>query len=147
MVRFALWPPFGDSLNLSDAELIAAYRDHALDFLERAATAGDPVALLAVHSAYESGSIPTQYGEFPVKRDPVRATAAGTVLLRLADPESRKHIEETLRVLSADIDEAGQTRALNLEREYLKPLARQVPKYNQKLSLSKPGEYSCGSNG
>ncbi|MCC6561923.1 MAG: hypothetical protein IT478_11230 [Xanthomonadales bacterium] len=103
MARFARLPPFGETLNLSQADLIVFHRENALAFLERAAAAGEPTALFELYHAYSRGHIATRYGELPVKRNPVRATAAGLALRRFADAATNQGIDERIAEFATEI--------------------------------------------
>lgn len=128
MARFALAPPFGEMLSLEQAELIDVHRRNALQFLERAALAGEPTGLYGVFVANARGYIPTQYGNLPISPDPVQAVAAGTALLRFADPNTAQWIREVLAQLHGSLPSDSLSNARSLTDTYEQRFSAQVPR-------------------
>ena len=128
MARFAMSPPFGETLNLSQADLIVFHRENALAFLERAAAAGEPTALYGLYHAYSYGRILTQYGALPVTRNPVRATAAGLALRRFADAATNRDIDQHIAEFATEISVDDRARLHAQTEAFERAFAHQGPR-------------------
>jgi len=128
MARFARMPPFGETLNLSQADLIVFHRENALALLERAAAAGEPTALFELYHAYSRGHIATRYGELPVKRNPVRATAAGLALRRFADAATNEGIDQRIAEFAPEISVDDHARLRAQTEAFERAFAHQGPR-------------------
>lgn len=118
MARFALWPPFGESLSLDDAELALAHRTHAMDFLRTAAASGEPVGLWGLFITCQSGEILTAHGAVEVGRDPVCALATASVLRRFADASTTAEADQVIREATLALDGQDRARAQALATRY-----------------------------
>jgi len=128
MARFARMPPFGETLNLSQADLIVFHRENALALLERAAATGEPTALFELYHAYSRGHIATRYGELPVKRNPVRATAAGLALRRFADAATNEGIDQRIAEFAPEISVDDHARLRAQTEAFERAFAHQGPR-------------------
>lgn len=118
MARFALWPPFGRSLGLDDAELALAHRTQAMNFLRTAAARGEPVGLWGLFVTCHFGEIPTVHGTVEVGRDPVCALATATALRRFADPATTAEADQVIREATLALEGQDRARAHALAKLY-----------------------------
>lgn len=128
MARFAMSPPFGETLKLSQADLIVFHRENALALLERAAAAGEPTALYGLHRAYSRGYIGTEYGDLPVTRNPLRATAAGLALRRFADAATNQGIDRRIAEFAPEIGADDHARLRTQTEAFERAFANQGPR-------------------
>ncbi|MGN6151727.1 MAG: hypothetical protein ACTHOH_06900 [Lysobacteraceae bacterium] len=118
MARFALDPVSAGTVNLKDLDRVLEYRKTAVSMLDRAAAAGVPEALRGAYRAYSAGVLESAIGDVELRRDPVRAEAAGSVLLLFAEDGERTLIEKNVAALRAGMDDDALARADALAAAY-----------------------------
>ena len=129
MARFALWPPFGESLTFDDADLALAHRRHAMDFLRKSAARGEPTGLWGLFITCHSGEIRTLHGTVEVGQDPVCALATASALRRFADPATLAEADEAIRETSLALDASDRASAHAMARRY-DAIYRDQPQYD-----------------
>lgn len=122
MTRFALLP-FRPGSNSEDpkSEFALAYRENAEAMLNRAAEAGDPEALRAIHNAYSNGYITSAMGTLEVEKDQAKSIAAYLAMSRYAGIDDRKIMEQTIEREVAQMSSAEVSRFSRLESLYSSP--------------------------
>lgn len=101
MLHFAIQPPLDEAAFLNDQEGWAAYRDHAVPLLERAAASGSTLALYQLYRMHLGGAMPG--GIETQHRDPARAFAYGEILARYSSAQDRPALEARLSRMASEL--------------------------------------------
>ncbi len=144
---------FGDVIPV-DRKLIDRHRLHAEAMLNRAAEAGDPVALRSIHSVYATGQIFTPFDKVKVPRDGVKSMAAYIALIDVDDyrlkatstedaiAQAKQDIAESL----ANLSQADQLRLATLRDAYVRAYrARKRPASISAELLGTLPEQACAN--
>jgi len=131
MLRFAIQPPLSESSFALDIEGWAAYRDHAIPLLERAASLGSSLAVYHLYRGYSGMSMPA--GIEAARVDPVRAYAYLVLLHRGAAPKEQARIAVRLDQLRAALTPeqfgAAQTVANSFDVRQFAPRTEDSPSF------------------
>jgi hypothetical protein len=142
---------FGDPVPVSK-QLVHKHRQHAESMLNRAAEAGDSVAIQSVYASYATGGISTPFGEIEVRRDKVKAIAAYLALVAVDDfrlkstttSQDSAETEDWIRSNVAGLNQADQSRLSRLRDQYIRAYnSKQRPKNIGDTLLDDLPEHVC----
>ena len=142
---------FGDPVAVSKLH-VDRHGKYAEQMLNRAADAGDPVAIRSVYSVYATGVISTSFDKVKVRRDEVKSIAAYIALkavddYRLKARSSAKEIAQTEQNIHESVSgfsQADQIRLARLKEAYVRAYrAKRRPVSTREELLDTLPEQAC----